>query len=145
MQSEGYRDSNLPPLYRNDSATRCLHEQHQAVKTLSNKEVYDACAQHGIIQPIRKETSGTGGVDSLRQRLADFKAFTQFTNSKSPPLGDGLSTEGFAELLVREAEIKVHRKGTGLGENDDGTYKWVYFKDGIGAIRSMLPPDGNAM
>jgi len=143
--------STRPTFPHNDSLSRSLREQHQAVASLPDAAVFDACVQHGIIPPSprlpRKALANKVQMESLREQLADFNAFSQFMNSGKLPisLGEGLSPGESAELWVREMKIEVHRKGTGLGENDDGTYQWVFSRDSKGAIRSMMPPDANAM
>lgn len=149
------KPTSKPAIIRNDTAGRCLREQQQYVNSLSDSAIFDACVQFGITQNPppskvllrRQHKTDRVQAENLREQLADFNAFTQFMNKRNKPtsIGDGLQQGDFAELWVRDTKIEVHRKGTGLGENDDGTYQWVFWRDSMGVVRSALPPDGNAM
>jgi hypothetical protein len=141
---------------RTDPAGRCLREQHQAVSTLSDDDVYEASVQAGIITPSPSHTgrvlfaqkSNRVETENLRDQLADFNAFTQFmttADAQSLEAGEGLPKSDLTELWVREKKIDVQRKGTGLGESDDGTYEWVFWRDAAGVVRSAVPREGNPM
>lgn len=139
---------------RTDIMSNFLRDEYEKIRNLTDEEVCDACVKAGIIHPI--ETHGDihvsqKGIDraKLQGQLADFNAFTKFMqqpNKKTLHLGDGIVTTDSMELWVAEEKISMKkRRTTGLMATDDGVYKWVYWRDGAGVVRSSVPKDGNAV
>jgi hypothetical protein len=86
--------------------------------------------------------------EKLRDELADFNAFTKFMQRRDKTvlqLGDGI-VKGGMELWIGEDQVNIKRKRTtGLASADDGAYKWVYWKDGSGVVRTAIRKEGSAV
>jgi hypothetical protein len=161
--------SPVPPIAllqppRTDPAGITLRQHNTTVAALSDYQVLQASIRSGITSPppakvhLTQPPAKIVNSENLRSQLAEFNAFTQLT-TPSPESQKALQStitqssesprklsDRRPELWVRESQsVPMHKKGTGLGEGDDGIYKWVFFRDLEGVIRSSCPRDGNAM
>ena len=147
----GQKSNNEKPPLRT-RVTGYIHQQAHHVSKLTDQEVLEACLEAGITKlpgtTLRTKQSPIER-DKLRDQLIDFKAFTQFINGgdrKNLSLSDGLPNTVLSELWVREEVVVQGRKGgTGLSKGADGVYKWVFWRDGAGVVRSAVPKEGNSL
>jgi hypothetical protein len=140
---------------RTDMLSNFLREEYTKITELTDEEVYKASIGAGIIKTVSEvgrkfslHEFGRVEHEKLRDELADFNAFTQFMErggQKILQLGDGI-VEGDMELWIGEDNVNIKRKRTtGLASADDGAYKWVYWKDGSGVVRTAIRKEGSAV
>lgn len=137
---------------RTDPPGRCLRHHHQAVSRLSDDDAIAASIRTGIIPPHNITSSIKQKLDPsenthIREQLADFNAFSQFMTPPNLPsrLDERLPRGELTELWARSDEFQVRRKGSDLDGGDEGTYRWVFWQDPVGVIRSAVPRKGNAI
>jgi hypothetical protein len=141
---------------RTDIISHFMREEYRKIADLTDDEVYEACIKAGIVNPMQthgnvhftQKVEHIAG-EKLRDQLADFNTFTQYLkqpNKKTLHLGDGIVKSDLVELWVGEEKVEMKRKRTtGLGTPDDGVYKWVYWRDGAGVVRTSVAKGGNAV
>src|SRR2546423_1426432 len=140
---------------RTDMFSNFLREEYTTIAELTDDEVFQASLGAGIINTVSElgrkfslHEFGRVEHEKLRDELADFNAFTRFMlhhDKKVLHLGDGI-VEGDMELWIGEDKVNIKRKRTtGLVSADDGAYKWVYWKDGSGVVRTAIRKEGSAV
>lgn len=147
-----------PPTRQTTQAPSVGHHpaQHIARKLahLTDEQVYKACTAAGIVKhPGDEPPRGTHLAarvhhDSLREQFDDFDAFTKYMNDpfKRPPgLDRGLPKAGLFQLRVSQEKVHIKQDSKSWDEDRQGSFRWVYFRDAAGVIRSSIAKDGTGI
>jgi len=120
----------------------------------TDDEILKLCHEVGIlrdqqVRPLNGDFTSSPDTTYLRQQLEDFQAFTNFTSDhlhrKPLRFEDGLSKNDFFELWISQEVVHMKQEGKNYEHDVQTAYRWVFFRDGAGVVRSRVPIHGTQM